>query len=85
MSQKDKPMVQFNEKGFVLNYSVTRNEEIAYIDYEQGSITFKQMPIPLDKVQEIVKYFNETKEDYNKFKSVNKEQVNESNNSKGSK
>ena len=46
----DKPLVQFNDNGFVLNYSVTRNEEIAYIDYTTGTITFKQMPIPLDKI-----------------------------------
>ena len=32
----DKPLVRFNEKGFVLNYSVTRNEEIAFIDYENN-------------------------------------------------
>ena len=64
----DKPLVQFNDNGFVLNYSVTRNEEIAYIDYTTGTITFKQMPIPLDKIDEIIQYFKNSKADYDKYK-----------------
>jgi len=50
---KDKPLVSYNDKGFMLNYSVTRNEEIAFIDYEQKTITFKQMPLPIDKIKDI--------------------------------
>jgi len=81
----DKPLVQFNDNGFVLNYSVTRNEEIAYIDYTTGTITFKQMPIPLDKIDEIITYFKNSKEDYDKFKGQQKEQSNESTSNKSSK
>ena len=44
----DKPLVNFNDQGFVLNYSVTRNEEIAFINYGDDTVTFKQMAIPVD-------------------------------------
>jgi len=53
----EKPLVTYNEKGFVLNYSVTRNEEIAFVDYENDTITFKQMPLPLDRIKEMIKYY----------------------------
>jgi hypothetical protein len=81
----DKPLVQFNDNGFVLNYSVTRNEEIAYIDYTTGTITFKQMPIPLDKIDEIIQYFKNSKADYDKYKGQQKEQKDESTSNKSSK
>jgi len=78
----DKPLVQFNDNGFVLNYSVTRNEEIAYIDYTTGTITFKQMPIPLDKIDEIIDYFKNSKADYDKFKGQQKETTNDNSDNK---
>ena len=50
----EKPLVSYNEKGFVLNYSVTRNEEIAFVDYENDTITFKQMPLPIERIKEMI-------------------------------
>ena len=80
---KEKPYLSYNDKGFVLNYSVTRNEEIAFVDYESETITFKQMPLPIDKIEEIIKYFKSSKGDHNKY--LYKEQKNESDNSEGPK
>tara|TARA_Y100001970_G_scaffold64496_1_gene82525 strand:+ start:3342 stop:3605 length:264 start_codon:yes stop_codon:yes gene_type:complete len=81
----DKPLVSFNDNGLVLNYSVTRNEEIAYIDYSAEAVTFKQMPIPVDKIMEVLDYYKNSKEDFKKFKNQQKEINDESNNSEGSK
>tara|TARA_Y100000996_G_C22302929_1_gene552927 strand:+ start:344 stop:610 length:267 start_codon:yes stop_codon:yes gene_type:complete len=84
--QTDKPMVSFNDKGFVLNYSVTRNEEIAFIDYETESITFKQMAIPVDRIKEMLEYYKNTRKDHGKYvNNLNKELSNENSNSKGNK
>lgn len=65
----EKPILSYNEKGFIMNYSVTRNEEIAYIDYETNSVTFKQMPLPIDKIREILDYFDKSKDDHIKYLS----------------
>ena len=82
----DKPLVNFNEQGFVLNYSVTRNEEIAFVNYQDNTVTFKQMPIPIERINEMLEYFNNTRNDHEKFvKGQTKETTNESSNSKSSK
>ena len=82
----DKPLLNFNEQGFVLNYSVTRNEEIAFINYQDNTVTFKQMPIPIERINEMLEYFNNTRNDHEKFvKGQTKEKTNESSNSKSSK
>ena len=72
----DKPLVRFNEKGFVLNYSVTRNEEIAFIDYETNNITFKQMPLPIEKLKEMIKYYDNNKKDHETYLAREKEDDN---------
>ena len=72
----DKPLVRFNEKGFVLNYSVTRNEEIAFIDYETNNITFKQMPLPIEKLKEMIKYYDNNKKDHETYLAREKEDEN---------
>ena len=76
----EKPLVSYNEKGFVLNYSVTRNEEIAFVDYENDTITFKQMPLPLDRIKEMIKYYDNNKQDHQTF--LEKEKTNENSGSK---
>ena len=79
----DKPLIQFNDDGFVLNYSVTRNEEIAFINYKDGTITFKQMPIPVERLYEMVDYYKNTESDHHKFlQRAKKEKINESADSK---
>ena len=79
----DKPLIQFNDDGFVLNYSVTRNEEIAFKNYKDGTITFKQMPIPIERLYEMVDYYKNTESDHHKF--LKKESKDENSNNKGSK
>ena len=64
---KDKPLVSYNDKGFMLNYSVTRNEEVAFVDYENDTITFKQMPLPIDKIREMLNYYDNNKKDHETF------------------
>jgi hypothetical protein len=76
----EKPLVSYNEKGFVLNYSVTRNEEIAFVDYENDTITFKQMPLPLDRIKEMIKYYDSNKQDHQAF--LEKEKTNENSGNK---
>ena len=73
---KDKPLVSYNDKGFMLNYSVTRNEEIAFIDYEQKTITFKQMPLPIDKIKDILSYYEDNKKDHEKYLAREKKDEN---------
>ena len=69
-----------------MNYSVTRNEEIAFVNYQDNTVTFKQMPIPIERINEMLEYFNNTRNDHEKFvKGQTKETTNESSNSKSSK
>ena len=83
----DKHLVSYNEQGFVLNYSVTRNEEIAFVDYKNDTITFKQMPLPIEKLREMLKYYESNKADHKKFllgKTFQKETKDETSGSKSS-
>ena len=80
----EKPMVSYNDQGFVLNYSVTRNEEIAFIDYQNDTMTFKQMPLPISRIKEMLEYYDKNKEDHGKYLK-SKESSNENSNDKGSK
>ena len=82
----DKPLVNFNDQGFVLNYSVTRNEEIAFINYSDDTVTFKQMAIPVDRIKEMLDYYENTREDHKKYlNNLSKENSDESTNSKSNK
>ena len=82
----DKPLVNFNDQGFVLNYSVTRNEEIAFINYGDDTVTFKQMAIPVDRIKEMLDYYENTREDHKKYlNNLSKENSDESTNSKSNK
>ena len=79
----DKPLISYNDQGFVINYSVTRNEEIAFVDYENETITFKQMPLPLSRIREMISYFEKNKNDHDKY--LAREKDNENSRSKDSK